>query len=374
MRDCKKFCWRRNAPVNPAPQPQEHDYSLDYLTTEALEDGTIGFTIDRYINTNFINTISYSIDNGATWTTINNSDDKSDDLVTEVPVTTGDKILWKADASRICFDDDDYVYYSRFISTCEYNVYGNVMSMLFEDEFEDKLELTEFRQLSNLFMSNDDNLLVNAENLILPATILSRFCYKEMFMNCTSLTTAPELTATTLAEYCYCEMFINCTSLTSAPELPATLLLDSCYNSMFQGCTSLTTAPELPATTLVFGCYNSMFKNCTSLTSAPELPATILASNCYNSMFYGCTALTTAPELPATELRNSDYACYYCMFKNCTSLNYIKCLAINISDNSCTFDWVNGVAASGTFVKSSNMSSWTTGDDGIPTGWTVQDA
>jgi hypothetical protein len=87
-------------------------------------------------------------------------------------------------------------------------------------------------------------------------------------------------------------------------------------------------------------------------------------------MFYGCTGLTQAPELPATNLASH---CYQYMFQSCTSLNYIKCLATDISANTCTSGWVNGVSGSGTFVKDPNMNSWTTGIDGIPTGWTVQD-
>lgn len=39
--------------------------------------------------------------------------------------------------------------------------------------------------------------------------------------------------------YCYYNMFRDCTSLTTAPELPATTLNDGCYQSMFYGCTGL---------------------------------------------------------------------------------------------------------------------------------------
>ena len=206
---------------------------------------------------------------------------------------------------------------------------------------------------------------------VLPATTLAGSCYRYMFQNCTNLTTIPVLPATTLADYCYSSMFSGCTSITTAPELPATTLTSNCYSNMFAGCTSLTTPPQLPATTLAIFCYSSMFSGCTNLTSAPELPATTLANRCYDSMFYGCTCLTTAPELPATTLIGS---CYYRMFYNCASLNYIECMATDISEYGCTRQWVNNVASTGTFVKDANMTSWTTGYDGIPSGWTVQDA
>ena len=121
----------------------------------------------------------------------------------------------------------------------------------------------------------------------------------------------------TMANYCYRYMFYECTSITTAPELSATTLADYCYSSMFDGCTSLTTAPTLPATTLARACYNYMFYGCTSLITAPALPATTLAPFCYSSMFFGCTSLTTVPALPATTL--PEY-CYQGMFQNCTSI------------------------------------------------------
>ena len=202
----------------------------------------------------------------------------------------------------------------------------------------------------------------------LPATTLANNCYYQMFYKCSLLATAPALPATTLADGCYRDMFRNCSSLTVAPALPATTLAPICYNSMFNGCKSLTQAPALPANSLVRDCYKYMFAGCTSLTEAPELPATTLAQDCYNSMFDSCTSLTTAPELPAEILYSG---CYSYMFYGCSKLKYIKCLATDISATNSTKNWVDGVAATGTFVKSLNMSEWTTGINGIPDNWTV---
>lgn len=89
-------------------------------------------------------------------------------------------------------------------------------------------------------------------------------------------------------------------------------------------------------------------------------------------MFKGCTGLTTAPELPATTLVQG---CYEKMFYECSSLNYIKCLAASgMNTYNCTYYWLGDVSATGTFIKDSSMSDWTTGDNGIPTGWTIEDA
>jgi len=225
----------------------------------------------------------------------------------------------------------------------------------------------------------------------LPATTLDESCYEEMFKGCTALVNAPDLAATTLAPTCCNFMFSGCTALENAPKLPATTLATQCYQRMFEGCTSLVTAPKLPATELADLCYNDMFWECTALKNAPELPATTLADYCYTMMFLGCINLVTAPVLPAATLTPG---CYEHMFMNCNSLNYVKCLATDLGDNSSTDGWLTNVAATGTFVqaqgadwsvKGTTEGTW--GDPnssegtipctfvhGIPTGWTVEAA
>ncbi len=229
-------------------------------------------------------------------------------------VNAGSKILWKATLTPTSSNG-----IGKFSSTANFTVEGNPMSLLYGDGFQGQTSL-------------------EGKN----------YAFKYLFNGCTRMTSAENL------------------------SLPATTLAEHCYYSMFQGCTSLTTAPSLPATTLANYCYSNMFQGCTSLTTAPStLPATTLARYCYNNMFRGCTSLTTAPSLPATTLVDM---CYYLMFYRCTSLNSITCLATDISASNCTSNWEDGVAANGTFTKASSMTSWTTGVDGIPSGWTVVDA
>ena len=352
-----------------------HDYSQDYLTFVAKEDGTFKFSG---------NSINYSVDDGETWTTL-----KSD--IDSPTVQAGNKIMFKA-----TLIPQEYSGIGTFSSTGKFTAQGNVMSLLYGDDFIGKKDLTEKNYtFYNLFYSCTG--LTNAKNMCLPATTLADYCYNNMFHGCTSLTNVPELPATTLTTNCYRGMFSGCSSLTNTPKLPTTALADYCYASMFSGCKLLTTTPELPATTLANNCYDSMFYGCTSLTNAPELPATTLTDSCYSSMFYGCTSLTNAPELPATTLANNCYSymfskctslkiapelpattltteCYSYMFKRCTKLNYIKMLATNISATNCLNGWVSSVSSTGTFVKHPNMTSLPTGTSGIPTGWTVQDA
>ena len=368
-----------------------HDYSQDYFTFNIISAGTIMWKAQQ---TAYTTTISYSTDNGNNWSSITSNTGAS---APTISVNAGDKVMFKGD--NMTYNSGSSRYNMFGGSTAKFSVEGNIMSLINSTGFSTATTLQSAYTFSRLFWNCTG--LTSAKNLVLPATTLAPGCYNNMFTDCTSLVTAPELPATTLAQSCYNSMFYGCTGLTTAPAilpattladscysnmfygctglttvptiLPATTLRPSCYSSMFQGCTSLTTAPELPATTLAQKCYQNMFAECTGLTTAPAiLPATTLADYCYNTMFTACESLTTAPELPATTL--AKY-CYAGTFQYCTSLNYIKCLATNISASNCTTNWVNGVqTTSGTFVKNSSMSSWTTGNNGIPENWTVQDA
>jgi hypothetical protein len=62
------------------------------------------------------------------------------------------------------------------------------------------------------------------------------------------------------------------------------------------------------------------------------------------------------------------------MFKGCTNLSHITCLATDISATNCTTNWVSEVSSTGTFEKASDMNNWTTGASGIPSGWTIETA
>ena len=230
------------------------DLSMEPLTFNILSAGTINWTVSKKF---FGRTIDYKLNNNG-WTSITSNTGSSAPTIT---VNPGDKLQFKGNNEQYATSS----YYNSFSgSTALFEVEGNIMSLIYGDDFKNKLTINDYA-FASLFSECTN--LVSAENLILPAT--------------------------TLAEYCYQEMFYNCTSLTTAPELPATTL---------------------------------------------------------------------------------TYACYYCMFNSCTSLNYIKCLATDISAIDCRTSWVGNVASTGTFVKASSMTSWTTDENGIPTGWTVQDA
>ena len=297
-------------------------WAEEYLTFVAKESGTFTFTPQNS------NVISYSTDGGETWTEGNS-----------VEVNNGDEVMWKGTMTPVSSKG-----IGKFTSTGNFDVQGNTMSLLYGDNYKGQTDLTG-KDYAFYYLFDENTKIVNAKSLSLPATILARGCYGHMFRNCSNLVSVPELYATTLTDYC--------------------------YSGMFKGCTNLTTAPVLPATTLAQGCYSSMFQSCTSLITAPKLSATTLVGSCYIYMFQGCTSLTTAPVLPATTLVNS---CYSQMFQGCISLNYIKAMFTTAPSTSYTYNWVGGVAASGTFVKNSAATWTTTGNNGIPTSWTVETA
>lgn len=302
--------WLGQNKIWPATQ---HDYSQDPLTFEVLEAGQFKF---KHSSTN-TQPMAYSLDNGSTWTVM------QDDTWTAT-IPAGSKMIFDCYEPTPSSQGSGNFGIGRFASTGNFNVSGNIGSLL------------EGYMVGGLDPDNPNTW---------PSLGLQQFA--ELFYACTHLISAEHL------------------------YLPTGTIIAGCYQNMFYNCTSLTTAPALPATTLAEACYNSMFAYCSSLTTAPALPATTLVQFCYASMFGGCTSLTTAPALLATTLVRS---CYYNMFATCINLNSITCLATNISATDCTTYWLSGVSSTGTFTKAASMNDWTSGVDGIPSGWTVVNA
>jgi hypothetical protein len=236
---------------------------------------------------------------------------------------------------------------------------------------------------------------------VLPATAVTSNAYRLMF-SYTPITVTPRIMAESIGMMGTMQMFSWCTELVSISYFsPSSVGANGCYamfnschkleyipsdilskpnltmgniafDSMFAYCYSLKTAPELPSTNLSNTCYAQMFMECTGLTVAPSiLPAKTLTSRCYEMMFRGCISLPAAPIIFAETMNTQS--CQE-MFSGCTSLNYVKCLATNISANMCTEKWMDGVAERGLFVKNPNMNAWPRNVNGIPSGWSVTNA
>lgn len=366
----------------------EPDYR-EYFWMQAIDTGAPTSALFLLKgNTTLSITLEYSTDK-VNWSSVQVSNN------TSFSVANNAKVYLRASTPQWAENGVKYITIRPVVNV---KMGGNIMSLLYGSSFNGQREFPEQsrRNFIGLFSSEGqlDDGIKDISEVILPATTLTEFCYSGMFKECRHITRTPSLPASTIASGCYSGMFYNCTALTTAPALPARTLAEACYSEMFYGCTSLSTPPSLPATTLARHCYASMFQGCTNIVTAPALPVMTLADYCYQLMFYGCTSLTTAPALPATTLTASCYymmfqycsslttapelpastltnGCYEQMFFGCTSLNYIKCLAETFGVS--TSGWVYNVSPTGTFVKSAN-ATWATGDSGIPSGWTVQNA
>lgn len=368
------------------------------ITFGCVGDEQLGLMMGPNVRTALSGKLEYSV-GGGEWRAIESSDfDTYNTFWISFGGSLGDlrlrgksslgTALSAAEMTQICFwkENNDV--------TCT----GDIRTLIDWENYE--TVSTSDARFRGLF--GDCDILISAPDL--PATELASHCYHGMFQGCTNLVDGPdELPATHLPESCYAYMFSECYKLEEVPEmptttqvtveesccsfmfydcqsivtgpsvLPATILAYACYEHMFQSCVNLTTAPALPATTLADYCYSTMFCDCTLLVNIPsKLPATTLAKSCYDTMFRDCKSITTSPVLPATTLAET---CYQRMFEGCSNLNKITMLADALHySNIPTFAlnyWVNGVAQSGMFIKSSVAEEYRNDTSGIPTEWNV---
>ncbi len=361
-------------------------HSSEYFTTIARESTVFTLTIGANVAPANLPEISYSLDNGVTWVTTANVASEQVTIVTPT-IRAGGKVLWKGNTPSSSGQMTNSSSVNRtngrsvFSSTGQYDVMGNILSLIKGDSFATNTTLQGGYNFAYLF--NNSTKLVSAEELVLPSLTLTQHCYKGMFQGCTALTKVPELPATTLAESCYESMFEGCSGLrdidnellpattmqkncyknmfkssgirhkgtviiggganplmalpamtlaegcyegmfsyctgiiSSLITLPATTLAKNCYREMFAYDTGMLLPPSISATTLAEGCCFNMFMECTELTRTPELAATTLAKQCYTQMFYGCTNLSAVSTLPAMTMADE---CYAAMFCNCTRL------------------------------------------------------
>lgn len=196
------------------------DWEKQYLTFIPVEDAV--FSWEQRATSGHL---EYSINGGQTWVTIANGESTP-------TITDGSKIMWRGNL----VPDNNSLHggIGTFSATSIYNACGNVMSLLFYDDYYGSV-LPEQNSFKSLF-ENDTNILTPP---ILPSKRLKGYCYSRMFRGCKSLMTAPNLPAKTVSNGCYFSMFYDCSSLIVAPELPAKTILYESYRIMFNGCTKL---------------------------------------------------------------------------------------------------------------------------------------
>lgn len=137
-----------------------HNYSNDYLTFIPAEDSTFGFSMEG---------LSYSTDNGQTWTELAANG-------TTPTIAAGEKIMWKNNTTLTPVFNDGI---GKFTSSNIFDVQGNIMSLLFGDNFIGQTSLKGLTYtFQKLFASSK---VRNANNLSLPAMTLAKECYRYMF-------------------------------------------------------------------------------------------------------------------------------------------------------------------------------------------------
>ena len=258
--------------VNPGPDP-DIDYSKEYLTITALEDTNFYFgamEAEEYTE-EMEKTFYYSLNSKTNWISAKTSlffEDESGETPTVIPepivyLHKGDVLYIKGNNSRYSYfsmdeeetGDTQYMnaimlfptkycdtmehleiyimssHYGVSLGTCV-NISGNIMSLIYGDDFIDKTELTEENTscFAYLFYMNPG--INDVSHLILPATTLSNACYAGMFAYNSNILIAPELPTTTLVEGCYGEMFAGCTSLNYVKCLATDISAKDCVEGM----------------------------------------------------------------------------------------------------------------------------------------------
>lgn len=301
--------WLLNRRRFMARHAEEEWVDKGYLTFLAEEAGTFSFRIYSNRTTAMITSVSYSLDNGKTWTTLTNDGSTTQTITTPI-IKPGKRVIWKGIATT--YDTEfHYARTSAFSSTGNFKAYGNVLSMILGDNFANTSLLPETWNLRNLFYRCYK--ITDASGIVFP-DITTNACYYGMFYQCTSLVYAPNI-------------------------IPALTLLDYSCTEMFSGCTNL--------------------------VRASELSATAMGNSSCSKMYYGCTSLSSAPTI--LPLVIPKYGCYQ-MFYNCSSLNELRFYATNIAATNAAGQMLTGVAETGTFYKNA-AATWT---GVVPSGWTVE--
>ena len=206
---------------------QEANHYEQYLTFRITSPGKIVWFADSAAT--FYRTIQYSLDSGATWNSITAAKNTTNGF----DVVAGDVVMLKGETTGYGVSTN-YAQNHFAHTTAAFDVEGNIMSLLYGGNFAGQTVLPSAFCLRSLWDGVASGAgPYDASNLIIPATVLTEGCYRNMFAGCEGLTTAPpQLPATTLATACYANMFINCANLEIAPDLPAPTLVKDCYNGM----------------------------------------------------------------------------------------------------------------------------------------------
>ena len=291
-----------------------------YMTIESLEDGTTVYLfkranplIERNVN------LEYSLDNGETWNTytLPGTGENGESIT----INLGEKVLFKGDnpeGFNECYYNNKYInnlaYY--FLGTGKYKVSGNVMSLIYKDNFIDKNNTPNKGCFSRLFQGN--TALIEVYNLCLP-----------------------EPTNDGYEDYC---IFIECTNLqkVTLDYFPKSLQSFYYYNSnqtlefnindsknvnnmvwMFYLCSNLESIGDISNWDVSkVTAFKAMFQLCSKLESIGDLSGWNVGSCTDMSwMFYKCSKLESIGDISNWDV--SKVTTFEAMFWDCVKLESI---------------------------------------------------
>jgi len=289
----------------PAPAPALTMLQTPLTFEAAVAGAQVTFTI------NVATGVEYSTD-GENW-----SPYTSATAITLAAI--GDKVSFRG--TNAAYSDGGSI--SNISCDNDCYIYGNIMSLIKKEDFENVTTFTENNTFRRLFENNAKikNHTDATKYLVLPATKMTANCYRNMFYRCEGLTTTPVINVDCDGKVdCMNRMFYDCTGLTTVAEgskISGNMGTSSC-SEMFSGCSKLESVPSdlLPSISLATYCYFEMFQNCAKLKKAPKLPAETLKTLCYYCMFYGCTDLNEA--WVKADYTNTNSECTG-MFYGCTN-------------------------------------------------------
>lgn len=367
------------------------DMKNQYFTIEALGDGDIQINIPANVTTSFVTSISYSVNDGD-WTTITNTDAAITETVSNIK--KGDEVRFKGIGTAYCTLWANATYADNTLlirPTFNYGVKGNIMSLLYGDDFRDKKTLTVANTFSFLFM-NDEH-IIHSKDLVLPATTITDCCYGRMFYQATNLIDAPqELPAKIVpqkayygmfwlsgikscnpsmlkgkefgASSCYC--FIYKTPTDTLPNVDADYAGEKAFqyglstnpnviyqpkikckvtdgqysfNEVFYLNEGMIYGNDIIVENVGYGAFAYAFYKCTNLTEPPRLWANVIGEGGCNVMFFECHNLQAPMKLMKEGMILGKQAFYH-TYDNCKSLTYTEPLINHIVNGDKAFFWM----------------------------------
>ena len=222
--------------VNPQTTPPEPPTPTGYtnmpLTFEITKAGNLRWYTQ---NGSYTKTIEYKKNDGE-WTQITSSN-----AGTLIPVEVGDIVQLRGDNAQYAPQDGRCSCWCG--TTANYKMYGNIMSLIDSTGFTTLSSFTQANVFMNFFNSGG---CIDAENLILPATALTDYCYQGMLAQSNNLEIGPLLPVETLVQGCYAYLFYHSYQINNIRCLATNISASRCLDNWTNGVASVGTFYKNP--------------------------------------------------------------------------------------------------------------------------------